>query len=67
MDRQEAERIYEAGREVAVETQLNMDMDARIRVLEQQVIELEKIVAPLTRPWKTREQGATSSDSWRHS
>lgn len=40
MDRQEAERIYQAGREVAIKTLLKMD--ARIR-------ELEQLVARLTR------------------
>ena len=40
MDKQEAERIYEAGKEAAAETILKMD--ARIR-------ELEQIVAQLTR------------------
>lgn len=61
MDRQEAERIYEAGKEAAAETLLQMD--ARIR-------ELEQIVARLTRnssnssrppssdpPWNTKESG----------
>lgn len=46
MDRQEAERIYDAGREVVIETLLAMD--ARIRELEkleQRVRELEKIIA----------------------
>lgn len=48
--RQEAERIYDAGREVVIETLLAMD--ARIRELEkleQRVLELERIIAALTR------------------
>jgi hypothetical protein len=50
MDRQEAERIYDAGKEAVVETLLKTA--ARIRELEkleQRVIELEQIVARLTR------------------
>ena len=50
MDRQEAERIYDAGKEVVIETLLAMD--ARIRELEkleQRVLELERIIAALTR------------------
>lgn len=50
MDRQEAERIYEAGREEVIATLLQMD--ARIRELEkieQRVGELEQRVARLTR------------------
>jgi len=50
MDRQEAERIYDAGKEVVIETLLAMD--ARIRELEKledRVRELERIIAVLTR------------------
>jgi transposase len=47
MDRQEAKRIYEAGREVVIETLLKMA--ASIQELERQGIEFEQIIARLTR------------------
>jgi transposase len=50
MDRQEAERIYDAGKEAVVETLLKMAVPIReLEKLEQRVIELEQIVARLTR------------------
>ena len=50
MDRQEAERIYDAGKEAVVETLLKMaDRIRDLEKLEQRVIELEQIIARLTR------------------
>lgn len=47
MDRQEAERIYEADKEVVIETLLAMA--ARINGLEQRILDLERVVSALTR------------------
>jgi len=50
MDRQEAERIYDAGKEAVIETLLKTATRIReLEKLEQRVIELEQIVARLTR------------------
>jgi len=55
MDKQEAERIYEAGKEAAAETILKMD--ARIR-------ELEQIVAQLTRDSSNSSRPPSSDPPW---
>ena len=58
MDRQEAERIYDAGREVVIETLLSFD--SRIRELEQIVARLTENSSNSSRPpssdppWKTK-------------
>jgi transposase len=55
MDRQEAERIYDAGREAVIETLLSLD--ARIR-------ELEKIVAKLTENSSNSSRPPSSDPPW---
>jgi transposase len=55
MDRQEAERIYDADKEVVVEALLKMD--ARIR-------ELEQIVARLTRNSSNSSRPPSSDPPW---
>lgn len=55
MDRQEAERIYDAGREAVIETLLSLD--ARIR-------ELERIVAKLTENSSNSSRPPSSDPPW---
>ena len=56
MDRQEAERIYDTGKEVVIETLLKLD--ARI-------LELEQIVAKLTRNSSNSSRPPSSDPPWR--
>ena len=56
MDRQEAERIYDAGKEVVIETLLKMDA----RILEQ-----EQIIAKLTRNSSNSSRPPSSDPPWR--
>jgi transposase len=55
MDRQEAERIYDAGREAVIETLLSLD--ARVR-------ELEQIVAGLTKNSSNSSRPPSSDPPW---
>lgn len=55
MDRQEAERIYKAGRKVAIETLLQMD--ARIRELEQTIAHLTRNSTNSSKPPSTDPPG----------
>ncbi len=65
MDRAEAERIYDAGKEAVIETLLKMD--ARIQELEkleQRVVELEHIIARLTRNSSNSSRPPSSDPPW---
>jgi len=65
MDRQEAERIYAAGKEVVIETLLQMDARIQEREkLEQRVIELEQIVVRLTRNSTNSSRPPSSDPPW---
>ena len=59
MDRQAAERIYEAGKEAAAETLLKMD--ARIRELEQVVARLTRNSSNSSRPPSSDQPGTKKS------
>ena len=59
MDRQAAERIYEAGKEAAAETLLRMD--ARIRELEQVVARLTRNSSNSSRPPSSDQPGTKKS------
>jgi transposase len=62
MDRQEAERIYNAGKEVVIETLLAMD--ARIKNLEQKIPELEKAIAALSKNSSNSSRPPSSDKPW---
>ena len=62
MDRQEAERIYNAGKEVVIETLLAMD--ARIKNLEQKIPELEKAIASLSKNSSNSSRPPSSDNPW---
>ena len=62
MDRQEAERIYNAGKEVVIETLLAMD--ARIKNLEQKIPELERAIAALSKNSSNSSRPPSSDKPW---
>lgn len=62
MDRQEAERIYNAGKEVVIETLLAMD--ARIKYLEQKIPELERAIAALSKNSSNSSRPPSSDKPW---
>ena len=62
MDRQTAERIYNAGKEVVIETLLAMD--ARIKYLERKIPELEKAIAALNKNSSNSSRPPSSDKPW---
>jgi len=62
MNRQEAERIYNAGKEVVIETLLAMD--SRIKDLEQKIPELERAIASLNKNSSNSSRPPSSDKPW---